>query len=81
MTATTPPMTAWYVLEVDGTGLASNRGGEKAERREGMLWFILGPTQCSAVEVEDGKERSQGEAGGKAVVMWRALGWAKLCPL
>lgn len=34
MTATTPPMTAWYVLEVDGTGLASAQEAEreKAER-------------------------------------------------
>lgn len=38
MTATTPPITAWYVLEVEGTGLASaprqrgreERGGDAA---------------------------------------------------
>lgn len=35
MTATTPPITAWYVLEVEGTGLASAQmaKGEKTERR------------------------------------------------
>lgn len=35
MTATTPPITAWYVLEVEGTGLASAQTakGEKTERR------------------------------------------------
>lgn len=35
MTATTPPITAWYVLEVEGTGLASAQmaRGEKTERR------------------------------------------------
>jgi len=35
MTATTPPITAWYVLEVEGTGLASvqRAKGEKTERR------------------------------------------------
>lgn len=64
MTATTPPMTAWYVLEVDGTGLASAQEmeGEKAERGEGVLWFAPGPTQCSAEEAEGGEERSWGEA-------------------
>lgn len=39
MTATTPPMTAWYVLEVDGTGLASAQEAErekaKRERERG----------------------------------------------
>lgn len=33
MTATTPPIIAWYVLEVEGTGLASAQaGGEKREK-------------------------------------------------
>lgn len=64
MTATTPPMTAWYVLEVDSTGLASAQEmeGEKAERGEGMLRFAPGPTQCGAEEAEGGEERSRGEA-------------------
>lgn len=34
MTATTPPINAWYVLEDEGTGLASaGTQGEKTQRR------------------------------------------------
>lgn len=53
MTATTPPMTAWYVLEVDGTGLASAQEAEREkakrerEREEGVLRSPCGSPRAS----------------------------------
>lgn len=42
MTATTPPISAWYVLEVEGTGLASARTeGDKTEETVRMRQRLL----------------------------------------
>lgn len=49
MTATTPPITAWYVLEVEGTGLASAQAakGEKRERRCCRPCCAAGAAACT----------------------------------
>lgn len=46
MTATTPPITAWYVLEVEGTGLASAQTAKRENREKEMLWTLLRGRGC-----------------------------------
>lgn len=66
MTATTPPMTAWYVLEVDGTGLASAQAAEREkaererEREEGVLRSPPCATGCGSPRASPGAPGRQG---------------------
>lgn len=76
MTATTPPMTAWYVLEVDGTGLASARAAEreKAERERERGGGCCGPRR--AAEAAARPAHRPGLQAGRAAssstqVLWR----------
>lgn len=52
MTATTPPITAWYVLDVEGTGLASAQvaEGEKRETGRGCS-FLFCSTGCPRLQL------------------------------
>lgn len=65
MTATTPPMTAWYVLEVDGTGLASAQAAEreKAERERERGGGAAVPAVRHRLRLAPRIARGSGQAG------------------
>lgn len=57
MTATTPPITAWYVLEVEGTGLASAQAAKGEKKREETLQT---PLRCRGCCLYHGPLRAAG---------------------